>query len=84
MTNTNKYSDQKTENHFYFVETCEKFQQNATTENGCDSLHEVYEYLTSLGYPEYVKDSAIQNMQFDDTDYRIKISLLKESRPTNY
>lgn len=84
MTETNetpkKYDVVAPPNHFYFVETCEKFQQNATTEHGCGSLQDVYDYLTEMNYPEYVKDGAITEMGFDDIDYRIKITLLEEKR----
>lgn len=62
---------------YYFVETRANFKEVTTTEEGFDTLDEVRDYLNSLGFPEWVVDSSIQNMGLDDPTWQIKISLIQ-------
>lgn len=64
---------------FYFVETRTNFGEAVTSEEGCSNIEEVRTYLEGLGFPQWVVDSAIENLGLDSETWKIKISILTEN-----
>ena len=63
---------------FYFVETRTDFGEVVTSEEGCSNIEEVRTYLEDRGYPQWVVDSAIENLGLDTEAWKIKISIFNE------
>lgn len=62
----------------YFVETCTDFGTVVTSEESCSNIEEVRAYLTDRYYPQWVVDSAIENLGLNTESWKIKISILNE------